>query len=68
MLDLAVVDLLSMIGRNRLIRLDAPEEALDEAVDEVDIRYINESGEGSFSVTSGARMPVTVRAIRVDAR
>lgn len=68
LMDLAVVDLLSMIGRNRLSRFDAPEEALDEAVDEVDIRYVNESGEGSFSVTSGARMPVTVRAIRVAAR
>ncbi|KAF2709331.1 class I glutamine amidotransferase-like protein [Pleomassaria siparia CBS 279.74] len=59
MLDLAVVDLLALISRNRLIRFDAPEEALDEAVDEVDIRYVNESGEGSFSVSSGARMPVT---------
>ncbi|KAF2799057.1 class I glutamine amidotransferase-like protein [Melanomma pulvis-pyrius CBS 109.77] len=59
MLDLAVVDLVAMIGRNRLIQVDASESGLDEAVDEVDIRYVNESGEGSFSVTSGARMPVT---------
>lgn len=65
MLDLAVVDLLAMIGRNRLIQVDASESGLDEAVDEVDIRYVNESGEGSFSVTSGARMPVTVRAVRI---
>lgn len=67
MLDLAVVDLLAMISRNRLSRLNAPEESLDEAVDEIDIRYVNESGEGSFSVSSGARMPVTVRAVRLAA-
>jgi hypothetical protein len=60
MMDLAVVDLLAKIGRNSLSRLDAPAAAQDEAVDELDIRYVNESGEGSFAITSGARMPVTV--------
>ncbi|KAF9738833.1 hypothetical protein PMIN06_004514 [Paraphaeosphaeria minitans] len=59
MMDLAVVDLLAKIGRNGLSRLNAPTAAQDEAVDELDIRYVNESGEGSFAITSGARMPVT---------
>ncbi|KAF2737273.1 class I glutamine amidotransferase-like protein [Polyplosphaeria fusca] len=59
LLDLAVVDTIAMIGRNRLSALNASEGILDEAVDEIDIRYVSESGEGSFSITSGARMPVT---------
>lgn len=61
LLDLAAIDILAMIGRNRLSTLHAPVNALEEAVDEVDIRYISESGEGSFPITSGSRMPVTVR-------
>lgn len=60
LLDLAAVDLLSTIGRNRIAKLNAPGLALDESVDEIDIRYVSPSGEGSFSITSGARMPVTV--------
>lgn len=60
LLDLAVVDLLAKISRNRVSKLNAPSSILDEAVDELDIRYVSESGEGSFAVTSGARMPVTV--------
>ncbi|KAJ4294402.1 hypothetical protein N0V90_008092 [Kalmusia sp. IMI 367209] len=59
LLDLAVVDLLAKMGRNRISGLNASSGALDEAVDELDIRYVNESGEGSFTITSGARMPVT---------
>ncbi|KAF2269250.1 class I glutamine amidotransferase-like protein [Lojkania enalia] len=59
LLDLAAVDTIAMIGRNRLARWNAPEHVLDEAVDEIDIRYVSETGEGSFSITSGARMPVT---------
>ncbi|PSN64038.1 hypothetical protein BS50DRAFT_637344 [Corynespora cassiicola Philippines] len=59
LLDLAAVDLLSTIGRNRIAKLNAPALALDESVDEIDIRYVSPSGEGSFSITSGARMPVT---------
>lgn len=58
--DLAAVDLLSTLSRSRIARLNAPATALDEAVDEVDIRYVSVTGEGSFPVTSGARMPVTV--------
>lgn len=61
LLDLAAIDLLAMVGRNRISKLNAPENVQEAAVDEVDIRYVNESGEGSFAVTSGARMPVTVR-------
>lgn len=60
LLDLAVVDLLANMGRNRIMGMNASDEAADEAVDELDIRYVNESGEGSFTITSGARMPVTV--------
>ena len=60
LMDLAVIDLLAKIGRSRISRLNAPDMACDEAVDELDIRYVNESGEGSFAITSGARMPVTV--------
>lgn len=60
LLDLAVVDLLAIVGRNRMSKLNAPATILDEAVDELDIRYVSETGEGSFPVTSGARMPVTV--------
>jgi hypothetical protein len=58
--DLAAVDLLSTLGRSRIGRLSAPASTLEEAVDEVDIRYVSVTGEGSFPVTSGARMPVTV--------
>ena len=63
LLDLAVVDLLAMIGRNRISKLNDSDSAQDEAVEEIDIRYVSESGEGSFSVTSGARKPVTERGI-----
>lgn len=59
-MDLAVVDLLATLSRNRMARLNAPSITLDEAIDEVDIRYVSVTGEGSFPVTSGARMPVTV--------
>jgi hypothetical protein len=59
-LDLAALDLLAMVSRNRLSRMDAPSPAIDEAVDEIDIRYVTNSGEGSFPVTSGGRIPVTV--------
>jgi hypothetical protein len=61
LIDLAAVDLLAMIGRNRLSKFNAADEVLEEAVDEVDIRYISEDGERSFPITSFARMPVTVR-------
>ena len=61
LLDLAALDIIAMVGRNRISKLNPSENALEEAVDEVDIRYITQSGEGSFAVTSGARMPVTVR-------
>jgi hypothetical protein len=60
LLDLAVVDLLAKISRIQIDLFHAPESTQDQAVDELDIRYVNESGEGSFGVTSGARMPVTV--------
>lgn len=60
LLDLAALDLLSMLGRNRISRLHASAEAIDEAMDEIDIRYVNVTGEGSFPVTAGTRMPVTV--------
>lgn len=58
--DLAALDVLAMIGRNRISKLNATTAAMDEAVDEVDIRYITSSGEGSFPITSGGRIPVTV--------
>jgi hypothetical protein len=61
LLDLAAADLLGMMSRNRMSRFTPEESALEEAVDEIDIRYVSERGEGSFSVTSGARMPLTVR-------
>ncbi|KZM25136.1 uncharacterized protein EKO05_0007248 [Ascochyta rabiei] len=57
--DLAAVDLLSALSRSRIGKLNAPASTLDDAVDEVDIRYVSVTGEGSFPVTSGARMPVT---------
>ncbi|KAF2185401.1 class I glutamine amidotransferase-like protein [Zopfia rhizophila CBS 207.26] len=59
LLDLAPVDMLAMISRDRISRLNTPERALDEVVDELDIRYVSESGEGTFRLTSGARVPVT---------
>ncbi|ORX92897.1 putative amidotransferase-domain-containing protein [Clohesyomyces aquaticus] len=59
LLDLAPLDMLAMIGRDRISQLNAPEQALYEAVDELDIRYINERGEGSNLVTSSTRIPVT---------
>ncbi|KAF2013724.1 class I glutamine amidotransferase-like protein [Aaosphaeria arxii CBS 175.79] len=59
LLDLAVpVDMLTMVSRNQISRSNAPESALEEAVDEIDIRYVSETG-GSFPVTSGARIGVT---------
>ncbi len=60
LLDLATFDLLAMLGRNRLAKMNASSIALNEAVDEIDIRYVSTTGEGSFGVTSGSRMPVTV--------
>ncbi|KAF1940169.1 hypothetical protein EJ02DRAFT_467538 [Clathrospora elynae] len=60
LLDLAALDLLALMGRNRISRINATAAAIDEAVDEIDIRYVNVTGEGSFPVTSGTRMPVTV--------
>ncbi|KAK1908344.1 hypothetical protein P3342_009191 [Pyrenophora teres f. teres] len=59
LLNLAALDLLAMVGRNRISRINAADAAIDEAVDEIDIRYVNVTGEGSFPVTSGSRMPVT---------
>jgi len=59
-LDFAALDLLAMIGRNRISKLNPSTTALEEAVDEVDIRYVTASGEGSFPVTSGGRVPTTV--------
>lgn len=60
LLDFAALDLLAMIGRNRISRLNASTAAIEEAVDEIDIRYVTASGEGSFPVTSGGRIPTTV--------
>ncbi|KAI4920777.1 uncharacterized protein J4E92_008421 [Alternaria infectoria] len=57
--DLAALDLLAMVGRNRISRMHATASALDSAVDEIDIRYVSVTGEGSFPVTAGTRMPVT---------
>jgi transcriptional regulator GlxA family with amidase domain len=57
--DLAALDLIAMVGRNRLCRMNATAAAIDEAVDEIDIRYVSLTGEGSFPVTAGTRMPVT---------
>jgi hypothetical protein len=58
--DLAALDLIAMVGRTRLCRMNATAAAIDEAVDEIDIRYVSLTGEGSFPVTAGTRMPVTV--------
>ncbi|OAK95857.1 hypothetical protein IQ06DRAFT_231304 [Phaeosphaeriaceae sp. SRC1lsM3a] len=58
-LDLAALDLLAMVGRNRMSGLSASTAAMDEAVDEIDVRYVTASGEGSFPITSGGRMPCT---------
>lgn len=60
LLDLAAIDLLAMLGRNRISRMNPTAAVLDEAVDEIDIRYVSVTGEGSFPVTAGSRMPVTV--------
>jgi hypothetical protein len=68
LLDLAPLDLLSMLGRNRISRLNATEAAIEEAMDEIDIRYVSVTGEGSFPVTSGSRMPVTVSGLRIAPR
>jgi hypothetical protein len=62
LLDMAALDLLAMIGRNRVSRMVTTANAIDEAVDEIDIRYVSVTGEGSFPVTAGSRMPVTVSA------
>ncbi|CAO2658686.1 Nn.00g064090.m01.CDS01 [Neocucurbitaria sp. VM-36] len=59
LMDLAALDLLAMLGRNRISRMEASTSAIDEAMDEIDIRYVSVTGEGSFPVTSGSRMPVT---------
>lgn len=60
MLDLAAVDLLAMIGKSRLYKFNPTAAAVNQAVDEIDIRYVSLTGEGSFPVTAGSRMPVTV--------
>ncbi|KAJ4365190.1 hypothetical protein N0V83_008808 [Neocucurbitaria cava] len=59
LVDLAALDLLAMLGRNRISRLEPSTDAMDEAVDEIDIRFVSVTGSGSFPVTSGSRMPVT---------
>ncbi len=58
--DLAAVDLLSTLSRTRVEKLNAPASTLGETLDEIDVRFVSVTGEGSFPVTSGARMPVTV--------
>lgn len=60
LLDLAALDLLAMVGKNRISKLSSTALAIDQAVDEIDIRYVSVTGEGSFPVTAGTRMPVTV--------
>jgi hypothetical protein len=60
LVDFAALDLLAMVGRNRLSKVGASDTALEEAVDEIDVRYVTSTGEGSFPVTSGGRIPVTV--------
>lgn len=60
LIDLATLDLLAMMGKSRISSMDPPAAALEEAVDEIDIRYVTASGEGSFPVTSGGRIPTTV--------
>jgi hypothetical protein len=60
LIDLAALDLLAMMGRSRISSMNASTAALDEAVDEIDIRYVTASGEGSFPITSGGRIPTTV--------
>ncbi|KAF1849866.1 uncharacterized protein K460DRAFT_272859 [Cucurbitaria berberidis CBS 394.84] len=59
LLDLAALDLLAMLGRNRIQRIAASTNAMEQAMDEIDIRYVSVTGEGSYPVTSGSRMPVT---------
>lgn len=58
--DLAMVDLFASLGRSSISKTGGTDAAVAEAVDEIDIRYVNLTGEGSFPVTSGTRMPVTV--------
>lgn len=60
LLDLAALDLLAMIGKSRLSQFNPTAAAMDQAVDEIDIRYVSLTGEGSFPLTAGSRMPVTV--------
>jgi hypothetical protein len=60
LLDLAALDLLATMSRNRMSRMNVMATTLGEAVDEIDIRFVNVTGEGSFPVTAGTRMPVTV--------
>lgn len=60
LLDLAPVDLLAMLGRSRISKMNASAQVQEECVEEIDIRYVSVTGEGSFPVTSGSRMPVTV--------
>ena len=60
LLDLAALDLLAMVGKNRISKLNSTASAIDQAVDEIDIRYVSVTGDGSFPVTAGTRMPVTV--------
>jgi hypothetical protein len=60
LMDFAALDLLAMVGKSRLSRTNASAAVLEEAVEEIDIRYVTQSGEGSFPVTSGGRIPTTV--------
>ncbi|KAH9876351.1 hypothetical protein J1614_004231, partial [Plenodomus biglobosus] len=53
--NLAIVNLFASLGRNRVSKTNA----LEAAMDEVNIRHVNVTREGSFLVTSGTRMPVT---------
>lgn len=60
LLDLAAVDLIAMIAKSRLYMFNPTVAEMNQAVDEIDIRYVSLTGEGSFPVTAGSRMPVTV--------
>lgn len=62
LLDLATVDMLAMLTRERAERMRAPIGALEETI-ALDIHFVSESGEGTVPIMSGARIPITVGMI-----
>jgi len=58
-LDLACIDILTTLSRKRLEALSAPSHILEDSI-ELDICFVSEGGNESFTLTNGVRITATV--------